>query len=199
MARPSKFNREDAVETVMNEMWRNGFAASSVKALSETLGISRSSFYNAFGSREDLFKEALKIYFQGSPDRVLGMPPGDKTIKQLISSMLYDACKVRLADPQGRGCLAINSVAELCNTHDELGPYMKNVLSGARSTMEGLLATAVERGELDVATDIHEKTLALQNLLVGLNVMCKVVDDKDDLWSIAKTTLMGLDLYQAWD
>ena len=51
MARPSKFDRKEAVELAMNEIWRDGYEANSVKALSEKLGITRSSFYNAFSSR----------------------------------------------------------------------------------------------------------------------------------------------------
>ena len=61
MARPSKFDRQTAVELVMNDIWRSGFEANSVKAISEKLGITRSSFYNAFGSREALFLEALSV------------------------------------------------------------------------------------------------------------------------------------------
>ena len=63
MGRPTSFNRDEAIETVMQEMWRNGYEANTVKALSERLGITRSSYYNAFGSREALFKLALEKYF----------------------------------------------------------------------------------------------------------------------------------------
>ncbi|HHL20983.1 MAG TPA: TetR/AcrR family transcriptional regulator, partial [Aliiroseovarius sp.] len=69
MGRPSKFDREAAIDKVMQEVWRNGFERASVKALSERLGITRSSFYNAFDSREALFEKVLARYFAQSPDR----------------------------------------------------------------------------------------------------------------------------------
>ena len=59
MARPSKFDREDALDVVMNQIWQTGYRNNSVKSLAEVLGITRSSFYNAFGSQEQLFKEVL--------------------------------------------------------------------------------------------------------------------------------------------
>lgn len=52
--------------------WRDGYQANSVKALSERLGITRSSFYNAFESREAMFMEAFERYLERSPDRAGG-------------------------------------------------------------------------------------------------------------------------------
>ena len=69
MARPSKFDRDEAIETAMEAFWRAGYQACSVRALSERLGITRSSFYNAFGSREALFREALARYGDQAPDQ----------------------------------------------------------------------------------------------------------------------------------
>jgi len=43
--------------------------------------------------------------------------------------------------------------------------------------------------------DLREKALALQNLLIGLNVMCKVVRSEKDLWRAARQTLKGLGVY----
>ena len=71
MARRLEFDREKAVEIAMNQFWKNGFEASSVKSLSQAFGITRSSFYNAFGSHEALFEEALALYFEQSPDQAL--------------------------------------------------------------------------------------------------------------------------------
>jgi len=196
MARPSKFDREHAVEIAMNEIWSHGYAACSVKALSETLGITRSSFYNAFGSREDLFLEALAVYFERSPDKALATAMADDPVKSLLTRTFYAACQVRAADKEHRGCLVINSVAELCNTDAKLGPVMKNAVLGNLARFEQLLKWAVKSGEIPADTDIRAKALALQNLLVGLNALCKAVTSEAELWMAAKTTLIGLGLYE---
>lgn len=198
MGRPFKFNRDQAVERVMNEIWHKGYEASSVKALSEMLGITRSSFYNAFGSREALFKDALALYLSQSPDKALAHASPDMPIRKLFSLTFRAACEARASDKEHRGCMLINSVAELCNVHDELGPVLETVVLGSLTCIEQLLERGVERGEIDADTDVHAKALALQNLLIGLNVMCKVVTDEAELWSAAKTTLKGLDLYESF-
>ncbi len=194
MARPAKFDRGEAVELVMNEIWRHGYESSSVKALSEKLGITRSSFYNAFGSRRSLFKEALDLYFSRSPDRALATATPDISVPKLFTRTFREVCRVRAADREARGCMAINSVAELCNVHEELGAVMADAVLGSLSRIERLLERGLARGEIDADTDLRATALALQNLLIGLNVMCKVVRKEEDLWQAAATTLKGLRL-----
>ncbi len=196
MGRPSKFDRDEAVDVVMNAIWRNGYEASSVKALSEQLGITRSSFYNAFTSREALFREVLERYCDQSPDKALTEAKQGIAIKALLTRTFRNACKARSADTEGRGCMVINSVSEFCNVHDELGDLMEGVVLGSLGNLERLLHRGVAQGEIDEKRDIHATALALQNLLMGLNIMCKVVRSEAELWSAAETTLSGLGLLE---
>jgi len=194
MARPSKFNRQEAVEFAMNEFWREGYEANSVKALSEKLGITRSSFYNAFGSRPALFGEALALYSSQTPDRALAKATPDMSIKKLLTDTLREICKSRSEDPEARGCLAVNCVAELCNTNEELGPKLEETILGCAARVETLLGWGVASGEINEEANIHALALSLQNLIIGLNVLSKVVREEADLWQVAKITLQGLDL-----
>jgi len=196
MGRPLKFNREDAIETAMSHIWRNGYRASSVKKLSEEFGITRSSFYNAFDSREALFREVLARYLRQSPDVALADAAPGIRVRQLFTRTYREACRARAGDPLGRGCMLINGVAELCNGHDELGQVLEAFVLGSLARIEQLLEWGVEQGEIEKHQDLRGKALALQNLLMGLNIMCKVVRDEKDLWSAAKTTLKGLDMYE---
>lgn len=194
MARPLKFDRKQALDFIMNEIWRYGYQASSVKALSEKLGITRSSFYNAFGSREQLFAEVMVRYAEISPNRELALATPDMSIKKLFSNTFHNVCTSLANDPDARGCLAINCVAELCGTGHQLAPKLENMIFESLDTIKTLLAWGVASGEIADTTDVHGLALSLQNLLVGLNLLCKVVSDENDLWLAASTTLKGLDL-----
>ncbi len=197
MGRPAKFNRDEAVETVMNEIWKNGFEVCSVKSISEKLGITRSSFYNAFGNREALFEEVLERYFDQSPDRALAGAGKDSPVLPLLNRVFREVCRIRAADAQARGCMVVNCVAELVGVNDTLGPVLERALLGSIDRLEFLLRRAAENGEIPDNNDLHEKALALQNLLIGLNLMCKVVRSEDELWAAARQTLQGLGLYAA--
>lgn len=195
MGRPSTFDRDAAVETVMHEIWQNGYEANSVKAMSEKLGITRSSFYNSFGSREALFKEALATYFEQAPDRALYGELPDIPVLALISGTFREIVAIRALDPDKRGCLAVNCASELAGHHDELGPLLGTAIKNSAARFEELLKLAVEQKELPQEFDTHGKALALQNLLVGLSVFAKVLHDEDELWLMVRTTLEGLGVY----
>jgi len=180
----------------MNEIWKNGMEACSTKALSEHLGISRSSFYNAFGSWEALFKEALGLYFTRTPDQVLAHIGDDREIPRIITGFFREVCRLRAVDPEARGCMAVNCVAELIGVDEQLGPVLELAIQGSIDRFETLLERAVRSGALPEGTDLRAKALAVQNLLVGINLMSKVVRSEADLWATARQTLQGLGLYR---
>lgn len=196
MGRPSSFDREVAIETAMQEMWRVGYEASTVKTISETLGINRSSYYNAFGSREGLFDEVLAAYFAQAPDRILYGDLPDLPIPELITRTFRKICKARTDDPEHRGCLAINCLTELTGDGDKLGPKLVGAVMASADKFEELLNIAKAKGELPDKINARATALALQNTLVGLSVFSKALTDEDDLWLTVKTTLIGLGLYQ---
>lgn len=173
----------------MLAFWRDGFKETSVKALSERLGITRSSFYNAFGSQEAVFLEALERYLERSPDRAFAEVPQRGSIRALITVTFKAICQTLAADPEAKGCLAVNSVSALCNVEPELGPKVAAHMNVRLGRIEALLKAAISRGELPEATDVAATALALKALLVGLNSMAKVLPDRSALWPAACVTL----------
>ncbi|HEX8046296.1 TetR/AcrR family transcriptional regulator [Rhizobium sp.] len=196
MARPSKFDRNEALDLVTEVIRTGGYEQASVKALSERLGISRSSFYNAFGSREELFAEVITRYAATAPDAPLyGHVTG--SILPLLHGVLRNICRIRSADPEGRGCIIVNSISELCPSPVDPAPLLTRLAVSSTSRIEGLLQLAHEQGEIDSNANVHALALALQNLMIGLNVLSKVVRDEGDLWLLTETTLRGLGLFPA--
>jgi TetR/AcrR family transcriptional regulator, transcriptional repressor for nem operon len=195
MARPLKFDRDAVIEMAMHEIWRAGYAATSVNAMSEKLGLTRSSYYNAFGSRADLFKAALAAYSAQSPDRALQDAPGAGGTRKHLTGIFRAACAARAGDPEGRGCMMINALCELVGGPEpELSQLLVSSVLNTVQRLEALLEAGVASGELPDTTDCHATALALQTLLMGLNAMSKAVRSEDDLWLAARTTLAALDL-----
>src|SRR3546814_19449373 len=91
--RPAEFDRDAALEVAMLAFWREGFKETSVKALSERLGITRSSFYNAFGSQEAMFLEALDRYLERSPDRA--MADNARSEERRVGKECVSTCRSR--------------------------------------------------------------------------------------------------------
>lgn len=194
MSRPVQFDRQEAVRFVMNEIWRAGYEACSLKSISEKLGVTRSSLYNAFGSREALFKEALDAYLKDAPDKILADARKDESILGLLTRQFRNICRARAADPEARGCMAVNCVAELVGVDPELGPFLEKAMRAKLKLLEKLLRQAAANGEIEDDGNLKARALALQSLLVGVNLMAKVVRSEKELWAAAKAGLAGLGL-----
>lgn len=194
--RPSKFDRDAAVEQALQAFWRDGYQASSVKALSEQLGITRSSFYNAFESQEALYLEALDRYLARSPDDAFARDPGDAGMRRHITQVFRTICDTLERDRTARGCLAVNSVNALCGSDNVLSDAITARMLDRLDRIELLLRQGVERGELPADMDIGATALALKSLIVGLNTMARIVPDKTALWPAAQQTLAGLGLLE---
>lgn len=190
--RPAEFDRDAALELALLAFWRDGYQETSVKALSERLGITRSSFYNAFGSQEAMFLEALDLYLARSPDRAMANNTPEGSVCALISETFRAIYTNLASDPDAKGCLAVNSVGALCQVDEKLGPKVAAVMIERLQRIETLLELAIERGELPADTDIKANALALKTFLVGLNSMAKVLPDRNDLWPATRAILLAL-------
>ncbi len=194
MARPMKFDRDQAIEIATEAIRAEGYEQASVKALSERLGISRSSFYNTFGSREELFAEVIRRYAPSAPDAPLyGRVEG--RILPLIEGVARNICRVRSRDKQGHGCIIVNSICELCPSPAGPAQMLADLATASVERIEELLATAQTQNEIPPEANLRALALALQNMMIGLNVLSKVVRSEEELWLLAETTLKGLGLY----
>src|SRR5438477_12882473 len=67
--RPRAFDRDVALDRALGLFWTQGFEGTSIADLTEALDIYPPSLYTAFGSKEELFREALGLYI-----RAYGLP-----------------------------------------------------------------------------------------------------------------------------
>jgi AcrR family transcriptional regulator len=77
--RPAVFDRAAALKEAMKLFWERGYEGTSFDELIGAMGISASSFYNSFGNKEELYREATEAYLQSSGCWFLGIL-NDQTI-----------------------------------------------------------------------------------------------------------------------
>ncbi len=75
--RPPSFDRQAVIEEAMKLFWERGYEGTSCADLIAAMGISASTFYNSFGSKEQLFVEAVQHYLTG---------PGGERVMRILSA-----------------------------------------------------------------------------------------------------------------
>jgi TetR/AcrR family transcriptional regulator, transcriptional repressor for nem operon len=118
--RPKTFNPDEAILHAMQSFWRRGFESTSMPDLLEAMGLGRASFYNAFGSKRDVFLRCLDLYF-AVLDRHLSevcdqAPNREKAVENLADAIL----RVARQDDGYKGCLIGNTALELAAQDAEI-------------------------------------------------------------------------------
>jgi len=196
MARPMAFDKETAVDQAMRLIWRDGYEASSVKSLSEALGITRSSFYNSFGSRDDLFKLALQRYLTIIPEAALFTEAAEEEFPAFMTALMRDVCRMRTTENKEIGCLAANSLAELLPSDTEAAKFIGDLTQDMILRLCALAGSAIARGELPDDTDPNAMGLAIHGMIMGVNLQSKIITEEFQLWTSARQSLRGLGLYK---
>ena len=119
MGRPVEFDRPTAVNRAVALFWRQGFQATSLADLLPAMGISRSSFYAAFGDKRSFFIECLDLWaartLQLLNDQRNGLPPID-ALQKFFERSVAEA----LGPKVNWGCMLVNTVLEMSGVDDEL-------------------------------------------------------------------------------
>jgi AcrR family transcriptional regulator len=105
--RPREFDRGQALEKAMRLFWSRGYDAISMADLRAELGITQASLYAAFGSKEQLFQEAVELYRQTAGFSTTAALATGADAREAIHTMLQAAVDAFSAPDAPGGCLLI--------------------------------------------------------------------------------------------
>ncbi len=111
MARPKEFDEQVAVAEAMDLFWERGFGAASLDALEAKTGLNRSSLYNTFGGKVELFCKALDAYREG-PCRQLHLPLKEREGAEALRGYLQGLRSFVRSREVRNGCLMVNTGLE---------------------------------------------------------------------------------------
>lgn len=180
MARPPAFSRPDVVAAAMATFWRLGYEATSLDDLTGATGLSRSSLYGAFGSKDGLFREALDLY----EERVIGWMLADLESGQGglaairgFFAMIADRAGTDPAEV-ARGCLMTNSLTELGASRPGIQERAVRYAARLRAAFVTALEQAADDGQI-ADDDLAGRADLLATLVLGTWVRAKGEADPD--------------------
>jgi AcrR family transcriptional regulator len=149
----------------MMVFWDKGFEGASLEELQSAMGgIGPPSFYAAFGSKEQLFFEAVDLYLQtvgGQPGRAL---ESAMTARAGIEAMLREAVDVYCDPGTPRGCLFFLGAVNCTPANKSVQDRMR----GYRARVPDLIRKRLERGVRDGDVPEHLDLEPLVSLYAAL-------------------------------
>lgn len=171
--RPLSFDRETALRVALKLFQTYGYEGTSISDLTTSMGISAPSLYNAFGSKERLFKESVEYYVAhdgGTTARALREQP---TAREAIEAMLSAALEPAYGGGEGRACLVVLGAANCAEDHKNIDDYLKTYRQANVEAIVQRLRKGQEQGELPAGTDLQSLASFYATVLNGLAIQIR--------------------------
>jgi TetR/AcrR family transcriptional regulator, transcriptional repressor for nem operon len=194
MPRPRTRTRSEIVAAAKDVFWERGYDGAPLSELERRTGINRSSLYAEFGSKQELFSEALDLYYAEVVDPLVGQLESDGNIAA-IASFFDGVRRVILEDGAAtrRGCLLVNTIATM--SPDERSATSRGV--EFRDRLANAFGRALQRanGGLDPASKQRRAEMLLATTLgiwvcaridlVEAAAMCSRIAEEVRNWAVA--------------
>jgi len=190
MARPSEFDRDEAIASAIRVFARHGYEAASTSDLIEGMGIGRQSLYGAFGDKRRLFLEALRRYSDGSLAKMRQALEGAKPAAAAIEAALLVG--LGSADDLETGCLGVGSIVEFSRGDAEVNALNDAAAALVVAAFAARVRDGIAAGAFDAALDPDAAGRMLLTLRSGLKVAARGGAGQDELRQAARLALRGL-------
>jgi len=192
MARFKEFVKEDVLDRAVNLFWCKGYNGTSMEEVVTCLGISRSSLYDTFGDKRQLFLQALNRYRQQMSGAMIAMVNQSEATLPTIKHLFAVAVQESLDSKLSKGCFIVNTTIELA-AHD---PEIARIVNANMQDVEDAFYQAVkrgqEKGELSTKHDARAVARFLFNNVSGIRVAAKSGADQtvyNDIVSVVMSIL----------
>jgi len=170
--RPKEFEPDDIADAAMQVFWVRGYAATSVQDLVEGTGLSRSSLYSTFESKQGLYQQALRRYEAVTTSNV-ELLAGPGPVKDLVRQLLMRILDDELSDAQRRGCLVANATLELAGRDDAVAELVAHNFLRLQKALEKSIARGQQRGEVAAGKPPRALARFIVNTMQGMRVLSK--------------------------
>ncbi|MFF3393158.1 TetR/AcrR family transcriptional regulator [Streptomyces sp. NPDC002669] len=198
MARPRTFDETAVLDAAAGEFRVHGFAETSTEQLCEAAGVRRSSLYNAFVSKDELFVRALEHYVGTIRERQTAILADDGLLGADRLRAVVDAVIAEEQSAARRGHAAGCMVVQSFMNPDlrERDERVARILDRDLRDRSSLLAEAIRAGRIDGSispdVDAEDGAMLVNTVVSGLRVTAQTGADAETLRRVALAGLHAL-------
>ena len=165
-----QYDEDEAVHAAMLAFWQSGYEGTSISMLEEATGLSKSSIYNAYGSKEQLYARALdrfSSHYGKSLIEDLNHPEFIGAVRQFFSRLLRRFEN----DYEPMGCFATKAGLEIGSTDVPAAEIVCAGLHRLQEAFRDRAERAVKDGHLPESADCDRITAVLVSHTRGIAVL----------------------------
>ncbi|MGO4711948.1 TetR/AcrR family transcriptional regulator [Bradyrhizobium sp. 2TAF24] len=187
--RPRAFDKEAALTRAMEVFWRKGYEGTSMTDLTQAMGIASPSLYAAFGSKEELFRDALRHYSATEGEEIWGGVPSAPTAFAAVESYLMSTARVFTRRSKPPGCLIVLSALHPAEHSDSVRQTLIAMRAEAVTGLKERLQQGIVDGEIVPTADIAAIAQYYVTVQQGMSIQARDGASRRELEAIARAAL----------
>ncbi|MFM2085393.1 MAG: hypothetical protein RLZZ237_262 [Pseudomonadota bacterium] len=192
--RPREFDRAQALEKARDLFWTRGYEGVSMADLVAALGIASARIYAAFGSKEQLFREAVELYKSGEGAFALHALAAKLNVRDALVRMLEEAVLLYTRSGEPQGCMVVTAATNTSAENAGIADWLAQHRRARTQSLIERLRDAQGKGELREGADVQALGDYYAALLHGLSVQARDGTPAARLLALITPAMAPLDL-----
>ncbi|NMH88276.1 TetR/AcrR family transcriptional regulator [Flavivirga algicola] len=192
MPKVETFDKELVLKKATNVFNDKGFNATSMQDLVDATALNRSSIYNSFGNKLDLFLECLKSYQGVYTIKISETLHKGQNPLHAIELLFKFYINEIVEDKDNMGCLITNCTSEMANQDKSIDKFLNDNQRSFIALLEELVRKGQKESIINLNKTANEYAWYLFTSILGFRTIGIMISDKKELKSIAKTITQTL-------
>ena len=188
MGRRREFQIDEVLAKATEVFWRRGYAATAMSDVYEATGLKPGSLYAAFKDKEELFRRCFEAY----AELFRATLPADRAGLGAITSWLALQARLAADDPDRKGCLIVNTLAEREVHSEATRALASGRLQEIRDFFVHHLSLAVAQDELPATVAVGPAADALVGAVIGIMALGRAGADRRMIENVARSAAAAL-------
>jgi TetR/AcrR family transcriptional repressor of nem operon len=193
IGRPLQFDPEQVLDAAMQVFWASGYDATSLQDLLQAMRLSKSSFYQTFGSKQQLFERCLRRYREQTAQTLMARLDALGSGRRFIAELLESAVDEARSEHKPRGCLVMNTANEFAQRDPEVAAGVQKGVNRFKGIFETAVRRSQGQGEIPPERDPETLALYLVSSMSGIKTLVKAGLDDQSAERIVGVILSALD------
>lgn len=173
MSRKARYSTDESIKKAKALFWKRGYQGASLKHIENALDMRPGSVYAAFGSKENLFGQALESYMADMQALLRAKLESSDGILEGLRCYFRDLARACTANGSegampAPACMLVKTLLEVNDEEANLRDRANQLLDGVEAELESVLVKAREAGELKPEVDTARLARLLQSQIMGL-------------------------------
>ena len=195
--RPRGFDRDDALAVAMETFWRLGYEGASINDLTAAMGITPQSLYAAFGSKAELYREALGLYRATSGASFADALANAPKISVAIEGVLERRARLYTQPGRPAGCMIAAAVLTSASENAPIADYLSQLRQRGLASLRAALEEGKKRGEFRADLDVDAMARIIAAFVQGMAVQARDGASASDLQCLVGAASEALARFRA--